>query len=198
MYIIDLYCSRGSLSSETSTFIDTLFTTLRTKSYLPYSAPSPPATPSASSSNAVPDGGIPIPLDGLMGHSDAESPDRRRKRGLDYDDSDLRPTKGPRLTEDGHFGRHGRGGFGRGERGRMVISGRADYMDGGMNSAMEGGMAGGMMNGRGAYQPPGRGRGICRDYHSTSVFCHLCTLLTTFHRQWLLCAWCFLQVQPWR
>lgn len=103
-----------------------------------------------------------------MNPNDAESPDRRRKRGMDYEE-DIRPVKGPRLHEDGQFGRPGRGGFGRGERGRMMISGRADYMDGGMNGAMEMGM--GMqpmgMN-RGAYQPPGRGRGICRDYHSVS------------------------------
>lgn len=48
----------------------------------------------------------------------------------------------------------------------MMISGRADYMDGGMNSAAELGMGGPMLNGRGAYRPPDRNRGICRDYHS--------------------------------
>lgn len=150
--------------SETTSFIDTLFTAIRTKSYLPYSAPSPPIGTDASSSTAVPDGGIPIPLDGLIPSIEGDSPDRRRKRSLDYDDGDFRPAKGPRLQEDGQFPRPARGS-GRGERGgRMMISGRADYMDGGM--AMEMGMGGGMMNGRGAYRPPDRGRGICRDYHS--------------------------------
>ena len=152
---------------ETSTFIDTLFTALRTKSYLPYSAPSPPEVPAASSSTTVQDGGIPIPLDALMTSNEGESPDRRRKRSLEYDDGgDFRPAKGPRLHDDGQFPRHGRG-FGRGERGgRMMISGRPDYMDGGMNGAREMAM-GGMMNGRSSYRPPDRPRGICRDYHST-------------------------------
>ena len=48
----------------------------------------------------------------------------------------------------------------------MMVSGRADYMDGGMNGPMEMGMVGNMTNGRGAYRPPDRPRGICRDYHS--------------------------------
>lgn len=153
---------------ETSNFIETLFTALRTKSYLPYSTSSPPTGIDASSSAAVLDGGIPIPLDALMASTEGDSPDRRRKRGLEYDDSDLRPSKGPRLNDDGQHPRPSRGGFGgRGERGgRMMISGRADYMDGGMNGAMDMGMGGGTMNGRGAYRPPDRGRGICRDYHS--------------------------------
>ncbi|GJE85947.1 hypothetical protein PsYK624_020270 [Phanerochaete sordida] len=156
------------LEKETSSFIDTLFTALRTKSYLPYSAPSPPAGTDASSSTAVPDGGIPIPLDGLIPSADGDSPDRRRKRGLEFDDGDFRPAKGPRLHDDGQFPRPVRGGFaGRGDRGgRMMIAGRADYMDGGMNGAMDMGMGGGTMNGRGAYRPPDRGRGICRDYHN--------------------------------
>lgn len=188
--------------AETSPFVDTLFTALRTKSYLPYSAPSPPTSPIASTSNATPDGGIPIPIDSLMAPNDQESPDRRRKRGLDYDDADLRPAKGPRLSNDGQFPGHGRGGFGRGERGgRMMISGRADYMDGGMNGAMEMGMGGGMMNGRGAYQPPGRGRGICRDYHSASPFFHSLSRFIdgqcVIRRQWLLRPRRILQVQSW-
>ena len=49
----------------------------------------------------------------------------------------------------------------------MNIPGRADYMDGGVDPSMEMGMGGMMMmNGRGAYRPPERNRGICRDYHS--------------------------------
>ena len=132
-----------------------------------------------------------------MNTNDAESPDRRRKRGSEYEDGDPRPAKGPRLGEDGQFSRPSRGGFGRGERGRMMISGRADYMDGGMNGAMEMGMAGGMMGLRGAYQPPGRGRGICRDYHSMLRVPSSLSVLTAVLRQRLLCAWCLLQVQPW-
>lgn len=60
-----------------------------------------------------------------------------------------------------------------------MLSGRADYMDGGMPGAMDMGMSGVMMNGRGAYRPPDRGRGICRDYHSTLPF-FPCTRFLTF------------------
>lgn len=66
----------------------------------------------------------------------------------------------------------------------MMISGRADYMDGGMNAAMEMGMGGGIMNGRGAYRPPERGRGICRDYHSVYINHTPCLVeLTSFSAQ---------------
>ncbi|KAJ3536639.1 hypothetical protein NM688_g6809 [Phlebia brevispora] len=155
------------LEKEGPPFIDTLFTALRTKSYLPYSAPSPPAGQSTPSTSHSVDTGIPIPLDALL--SPTSPSERGRKRSLEHDDRDLRPSKGARLGDDGQFSRYGRGGSwgareGRG--GRMMISGRADYMDGGMNSAMELGIGGPTMNGRGAYRPPERSRGICRDYHN--------------------------------
>ncbi|KAI0343890.1 hypothetical protein BDW22DRAFT_1412548 [Trametopsis cervina] len=153
------------LEKETSSFIQTLFTALRTKSYLPYVATSPPEASSGPSTNASMDIGIPIPLD-LVTPSEHISPDRGRKRSLDQEDQDYRAPKGPRLNEDGNFQRYGRpdrGSWTRGERGgRMMISGRADYMDGGIDPSME--MTGGM-NGRG-YRPPDRVRGICRDYHN--------------------------------
>lgn len=148
-------------SPECNPFIDTLFGALRTKSYLPYAAPSPPPHNAASSSSQATDGGIPIPLDGLMNPSSSSG--HVRKRSFDQED-DLRPVKGPRLNADGTFSRYGhpdgrgtwqpRGGG----SGRMNIPGRADFMDGGMNG-VEG------MNGRGPYRQQER-RGICRDYHS--------------------------------
>ncbi len=156
--------------TEVASFIDTLFTALRTKSYLPYSAPSPPSGSMASSSSHNIDIGIPIPLDALLTPTSPGSQERGRKRSLEQDERDLRPTKGARLGNDGHsrYGRPERGSWAprEGRGGRMMISGRADYMDGGMDGAMEMGIGGGMMNGRGAYRPPDRGRGICRDYHS--------------------------------
>ncbi|KAI0768482.1 hypothetical protein BD413DRAFT_605283 [Trametes elegans] len=158
------------LEKECASFVDTLFTALRTKSYLPYTAP--PATSYPSSSTSV-DAGIPIPLDGLLNPS-PPSPERGRKRGIDHDDYDAHgPSKGPRLNNDGQFSRYGRndrsswGGRGdRGDRGgRMDLNGRPDFMDGGM-AGMDGGMGMNGMNGRGQnYRPPER-RGICRDYHN--------------------------------
>ncbi|KAI0690701.1 hypothetical protein BC835DRAFT_1280552 [Cytidiella melzeri] len=160
------------LEKETLSFIQTLFTALRTKSYMPYAAPSPPTSPSGSSAIPSVDNGIPIPLD-LVTPTESISPDRRRKRSLDHDGRDYRPQKGPRLGDDGHFQRYGRperGSWGGGEKGgRMMISGRADYMDGGAESAIELGMGDamsrGIMNERG-YRPPDRLRGTCRDYHN--------------------------------
>ncbi|TFY79735.1 hypothetical protein EWM64_g4275, partial [Hericium alpestre] len=139
------------LEKEGPPFLDTLFTILRTKSYLPYGTSSPPpATPSHPASHLNPsqpqpiqtlDTGIPIPFDALLGLQNAISGDRGRKRGPDYDDRDGRPPKGPRLSGDGWRG----GGW----DGR----GRGDVMDGGMGG------------GRG-YRPPDQKRGICRDYHN--------------------------------
>ncbi|KAI0724356.1 hypothetical protein C8T65DRAFT_563486 [Cerioporus squamosus] len=170
------------LEKECSPFVDTLFTALRTKSYLPYSdTPSSSTSPAYASSSTSPDAGIPIPLDGLV-NPHSTSPDRGRKRGHDQDDYDSHgPPKGARLNQDGQFSRFGGRGDnrtswgGRGDRGaRMDMNGaRADYMDGGMaGMGMNGGGAG--MNGRGLggqnYRPPEQRRGICRDYHN-SGFC---------------------------
>lgn len=153
------------ISAECTPFIDTLFNVLRSKSYMPYAPPSPPANTSATGSSHA-DGGIPIPLDGLL-NSASSSSGHVRKRSFDQED-DLRPAKGARLNADNQFSRYGRqDGRGtwqqRGERGgRMNIPGRADFMDGGMNGAMDG------MNGRAPYRQQER-RGICRDYHSTHI-----------------------------
>ncbi|OSD06024.1 hypothetical protein PYCCODRAFT_1070348 [Trametes coccinea BRFM310] len=149
------------LEKESASFVNTLFTVLRTKSYLPYSATPSTSYPS-SSTNA--DAGIPIPLDGLI-NPPAQSPERGRKRGIDDEYEVHGPSKGPRLNNDGQFSRYGRNDRtswgGRGDRGgRMDVNGRPDFMDGGM-VGMDGGM-----NGRGpGYRPPER-RGICRDYHN--------------------------------
>ncbi|CDO72420.1 hypothetical protein BN946_scf184977.g119 [Trametes cinnabarina] len=123
------------LEKESASFVDTLFTVLRTKSYLPYAATPSTSYPS-SSTNA--DVGIPIPLDGLL--NPPSSPERGRKRGMDEDYEAHGPSKGPRLNNDGQFSRYGRNDRsswgGRGDRpdrgGRMDVNGRPDYMDGGM------------------------------------------------------------------
>ncbi|TFK41394.1 hypothetical protein BDQ12DRAFT_647376 [Crucibulum laeve] len=175
--------------AECSSFIDTLFTVLRTKSYLPYSAS--PSSPSFASKPL--DNGIPIPLDGLL--TPSSPPDSRtRKRSIENDERDGRPpAKGPRLNTDGQFSRYGNGRDSRstGGWGGQGDGPRGDgYRDFGMNGGMNGyggpmggmqmgmgmGLMGGMngMNGMGpmngrrpqAYQPPDQKRGICRDYHN--------------------------------
>ncbi|KAF8688848.1 hypothetical protein AX14_003388 [Amanita brunnescens Koide BX004] len=132
------------LENECPNFIDTLFTVLRTKSYLPYTA-----NPPSPSRDVKPlDTGIPIPLDGLISPSIPES--RSRKRSMESDDRDARPpAKGPRLNSDLQFSR----GDSRPQGG---------YRDGGGSPEMY--RNGGHTNGR--YQPPDQKRGICRDYHN--------------------------------
>ncbi|KAL4069370.1 hypothetical protein J3A83DRAFT_3542163 [Scleroderma citrinum] len=134
------------LEKEGPTFIDTLFTVLRTKSYLPYtdSLPTHPSYPSSSSQHPS-DVGIPIPLDALL-QNNATSPERGQKRALDYDDH--YPAKGPRLGTDSHFSRYSNG------RDYRPWSER-DERQGIANSASQRIQT---------YQPPDR-RGICRDYH---------------------------------
>ncbi|TFK57421.1 hypothetical protein OE88DRAFT_1716054 [Heliocybe sulcata] len=162
------------LEKEGPPFIDQLFAALRSKSYLPYSAASPP--PQTPTGPAV-DNGIPIPLDGLLTPS-IPLPDRGRKRSFDYDDRDGRPpAKSARMSNDGPFSRYsnGRSTGQWGGRPERLPRGRgngdyADPMDSGMGmgEGMNGGINGGMggMNGRPgqSYQPPGQKRGICRDY----------------------------------
>ncbi|KAG5648152.1 hypothetical protein DXG03_006106 [Asterophora parasitica] len=175
--------------AECSSFIDTLFTVLRTKSYLPYSAASP-SSPSFDPKN--PDNGIPIPLDGLLSPSLSQPPDRNLKRSSENDERDGRPpAKGPRLSTEGQFSRYTNGHGGRPENRSTGGWGGRDgqgpgangYRDGmdvygagpGGGMGMQGGMilqgmnaAMGQMNGRRqhAYQPPDQKRGICRDYHN--------------------------------
>ncbi|KAH6917639.1 RRM domain-containing protein [Coprinopsis sp. MPI-PUGE-AT-0042] len=137
------------LENECAPFLDTLFTVLRTKSYLPYATEPAPSTSR--------DEGIPIPLDEIMASSSSggSGNDRTRKRSMG-DDGDARPIKGARLSTDGDFSRYGNGGQWAGQPGM-----------GGFGMGMPG-MGMGMQNGRQqAYRPPGQPkRGICRDYHN--------------------------------
>jgi RNA-binding protein 26 len=149
------------ICQECSGFIDTLFTVLRTKSYVPYVAAgdSPPlqVTPLDN-----PDG-IPIPLDGLL----TPSPDhqRPRKRSNPGNVGDERPHKGPRLNNDAGFSRYGDDGS-RSAGGWMGMHGYTGPQIGGMNPFHV------PPNGRQSqgYQPPDQKRGICRDYHSEFLF----------------------------
>lgn len=147
-----------TLYIECPPFIDALFTTLRTKSYLPYNSPPPPPASSLPT-----DTGIPIPLDAIIPSGPSNPPERSRKRQSDYAE-DIRPPKGPRVSQDGPFSRHGpsRGpGWSNGNWGNGA-PGRAGYDE--VNGAM-----GPRMNGRvppTQYHPPDQRRGICRDYYS--------------------------------
>ncbi|PPQ67018.1 hypothetical protein CVT24_011312 [Panaeolus cyanescens] len=142
------------LETECAGFIDTLFTALRTKSYLPYTA-----TPSSPSTKPV-DGGIPIPIDVLLPHSQG---DRGRKRSNSNDEADGRPSKGARFNHDGQYSRYGSGGsqgWGRpGQQMMMPGFGMPMFPGNGMPQ-----MGGGRR--QQGYQPPDQKRGICRDYHN--------------------------------
>ncbi|KAJ7357112.1 hypothetical protein DFH08DRAFT_736416 [Mycena albidolilacea] len=148
--------------AECPPFIDTLFTVLRTKSYLPY----------GTSASTSADTGIPIPIP-----ASSTSPDRTRKRSSDNDERDGRPpAKGPRLSSEGQFSRYsnGRGG-GPDSRSTGGWAARVErppvngYQDSSPQMNPGGmGMNGGPMNGRRPqpYLPPDQRRGICRDYHN--------------------------------
>ncbi|GAW09315.1 hypothetical protein F5879DRAFT_455844 [Lentinula edodes] len=134
------------LEKECTPFIDTLFTALRTKSYLPYTD-EPPAAPKSL------DTGIPIPLDALL--SSPTSPEGSRKRSLENPDPGGRPSsKGPRIE-----GLHSRYPNGRGGGGSDARSASA-YSNRGRGNGI------GPIN---AYQPPDQKR-ICRDYYNLG-FC---------------------------
>src|SRR6266478_9269004 len=115
-------------------FLDALFTTLRTKSYLPYNSPPPPPAPLLPTDN-----GIPIPLDAITPSGSSSPSERGRKRQSEYDD-DIRPPKGPRVSQDGSFSRHGphkgpgwsNGNWGGGGPGRPGYGGKPDDVNGGM------------------------------------------------------------------
>ncbi|KAF5368363.1 hypothetical protein D9758_002381 [Tetrapyrgos nigripes] len=150
------------LEKECSPFIDTLFTALRTKSYLPYSSGSD-AMPSKSL-----DTGIPIPLDGLLSPSIPTSPSSSRKRSLeDVDREDRAPAKGQRINSDGQFSRYGKGrgsgpdyrstgGWNNRGRGQDNVYGAPQGMNGMGNSSN---------NRPTSYQPPDQRR-VCRDYYN--------------------------------
>jgi len=181
------------MSTEGPPFIDALFTTLRTKSYLPYNSPPPPAP------LLPPDSGIPIPLDAIIPSGSSSSPDRGRKRPSDYDDN-IPPPKGPRVNQDGSFSRHGphrgpgwsNGNWGGGSTSRGGYGGSMDDVNGATPPRM---------NGRGPsaqYHPPDQQRrGICRDYYSERILFHS-RCHTNICRQRILCSRCVLQVQPRR
>lgn len=145
---------------ERGGFIDTLFTVLRTKNYMPYVAAedSPPLqiTPLDN-----PDG-IPIPLDGLL--TSSPDPQSSRKRSNPENGGDERPHKGPRLNDAG-FSRYGEDES-RPAGNWVGTHGYAGPRVGGMNPF------GLPLNGRQSqgYQPPDQKRGICRDYHSSLSF----------------------------
>lgn len=148
-----------SITPEGPSFIDTLFTVLRTKSYLPYTTSPPPPQSSSSNSNPT-DAGIPIPLDGLL--SNSTSPERGQKRTLADDDHDAHhPAKGPRLTADGQFSRYSTA---RDTRSTGQWAPRTDRQ-GPANGTIP------VVNGQRiqTYHPPDQRRGVCRDYHSASL-----------------------------
>ena len=153
-------CPCNSLFPEGPSFIDTLFTVLRTKSYLPYTTSSSPSQPTPSNPHPT-DAGIPIPLDGLLSNN-ASSPERGQKRSLADEDRDgHHPAKGPRLTVDGQFSRYPSG---RDARSTGQWPPRTD------RHASANGVGPSAMNGQRiqTYHPPDQRRGICRDYHSVS------------------------------
>ncbi len=157
--------------AECPSFIDTLFTVLRTKSYLPYATSSTPIFPTTTPSV---DTGIPIPLDGLISPSIPTQSERTRKRSIEHDEHDGRPpSKGPRLSGDGQSRYMNGRGDGRSWQGRGDGFGSeghvgAGMMGPGMGMDMDGTGSMAYMNGRRsqAYRPPDLRRGICRDYHS--------------------------------
>ncbi|KAF8139929.1 hypothetical protein EV363DRAFT_1206054 [Boletus edulis] len=145
------------LEKESPSFIDTLFTVLRTKSYLPYTTSPPPSQPSPSNPRLT-DAGIPIPLDGLLPNNNS-APERGQKRTHADDERDaLRPAKGPRLTVDGQFSRYSSG---RDTRLTGQWGPRADRQ-GPANGTVP------AVNGQRiqTYQPPDQRKGTCRDYHN--------------------------------
>ncbi|KAG6850328.1 hypothetical protein H0H93_014903 [Arthromyces matolae] len=175
---------RKELALQLDEFLEKM---LRTKSYLPYSAASPPPpSPPFASKNL--DNGIPIPLDALLSPTLAPTPERSLKRNIENDERDGRaPAKGPRLTTEGQFSRYSNAQDARSEtRSTGGWSGRGDQRQGGRDNRAEmfgAGLGGGMvipgmmmpamtsmgqMNGRRSqvYQPPDQKRGICRDYHN--------------------------------
>lgn len=154
---LHIHRSRHS-ASEGPSFINTLFTVLRTKSYVPYTTSPPPSQPSSSNPHLT-DAGIPIPLDGMLSNN-ASSPERGQKRThADDDHNALRPAKGPRLTVDGQFSRYSTG---RDTRSTGQWGPRTERQ-GPANGTLP------AMNGQRiqTYQPPDQRRGVCRDYHST-------------------------------
>ncbi|KAG0697156.1 hypothetical protein DFH29DRAFT_991492 [Suillus ampliporus] len=157
------------LEKEGPSFIDTLFTVLRTKSYLPYTAGDPTSSFSLPSRSQPADTGIPIPLDGLL--SNHSPTDRGQKRSLEHDERDGRPpTKGARLSAEGQFSRYSNGrdsrSTGAWNGGQNRPAGQGMMMNGTMGSGMNGSNQNVNTRRQQNYQPPDQRKGICRDYHN--------------------------------
>lgn len=157
------------LEKEGPSFIDTLFTVLRTKTYLPYTASDPTSSFSLPSHSQTADTGIPIPLDGLLSnHSPTE---RGQKRSLEHDERDGRPpTKGARLNAEGQFSRYPNGrdsrSTGAWSNGQNRAGGQGMTMNGTVNGGMNGSNQSVNIRRPQNYQPPDQRKGICRDYHN--------------------------------
>ena len=132
-------------------FVNSLFSALRSKSYIPYTTSSQPSS-STNAAASSSDAGIPIPLDAFISPA---SPGRGQKRGLDDSDSYQQgPSKGARLTDGSFAGHPQQNGHGlpQVENGSVWQGG-----DG------FGGMGMGMGRGTVGRRLP---NGVCRDYHS--------------------------------
>ncbi|KAG2123567.1 hypothetical protein DEU56DRAFT_863854 [Suillus clintonianus] len=157
------------LEKEGPSFIDTLFTVLRTKSYLPYTAGDPTSSFSLPSHPLSADTGIPIPLDALL--SNHSPTDRGQKRSLEHDERDGRPpTKGARLSAEGQFSRYSNGrdsrSTGAWSGGQNRAGGQGMMMNGTVGSGLNGGNQNVNTRRPQNYQPPDQRKGICRDYHN--------------------------------
>ena len=137
----------NAISTDGPPFIDTLFTVLRTKSYIPYASALAPSTSQISAAAGGDDAGIPIPLDAIMSPPIPTGPSALRKRALEDGGDGNAPAKGPRL---GNFpnGRHD----------------RRDYnpMENGMGHVNPSRNVAGRPK---IHIPPEQLNGICRDYH---------------------------------
>ena len=78
---------------DTTSFVDTLLSALRTKQYIPYVSPSTPP-PQTAPARSPRDGAIPIPLDSIVSTSSQQS--RGRKRGFDDRDEEHRDRQKPK------------------------------------------------------------------------------------------------------
>lgn len=157
------------LEKEGPSFIDTLFTVLRTKTYLPYTASDPTSSFSLPSHSQSADTGIPIPLDGLL--SNHSPTGRGQKRSLEHDERDGRPpTKGARLSAEGQFSRYPNGrdsrSTGTWSGGQNRAGGQGMMMNGTVGSGMNGSNQNVNTRRPQNYQPPDQRKGICRDYHN--------------------------------
>lgn len=133
-------------------FIETLFTVLRTKSYIPYASSSELARSGSNSFPTDSDSGIPIPLDAILS---PQIPTGPRKRSLE-DSEGNRPPKGPRL-----------GNYANGRHDRREYNPMANGMMGGGMGQM--GHVNPARNGPDRpkiFIPPEQLNGVCRDYHS--------------------------------